>query len=273
MTHKWLTVSVDGHQPTYRGLYIAIISYPVIKGGVSFYIAPQYSWSTQRHIYWESQDLMSAGRSTADASISRTKNGVLGALPKTNSSSLKMVVSKFGISKLQGEKPLFSGGPHLLLVSGSVSIPEFGSNQRCGGPDHPLVGPHPSKLNKRLLRNIYHLKSSLATIISLGSMLKFQGCFFWFRSFRYCFCWIPIFCTSSLGIPMNQQIFRIRCCSKMCSPPGPGGGGRSKLQYLGAFRSNSAPTMPDVSHEKYPGCLGYVRDYTTQLYRDYKKPL
>ena len=22
-----------------------------------------------------------------------------------------------------------------------------------------------------------------------------------------------------------------------------------------------------------PGCLGYIRDYTTQLYRDYNKPL
>ena len=33
-------ISVDGHQPTYRGLFIAIISYPVIKGGVS--LTPQY---------------------------------------------------------------------------------------------------------------------------------------------------------------------------------------------------------------------------------------
>ena len=24
---------------------------------------------------------------------------------------------------------------------------------------------------------------------------------------------------------------------------------------------------------KYPGCLGYIGDYTTQLFRDYNKPL
>ena len=28
----------------------------------------------------------------------------------------------------------------------------------------------------------------------------------------------------------------------------------------------------DVSHEKNPGWLGYIGDYTTQLYRDYNKP-
>ena len=28
-----------------------------------------------------------------------------------------------------------------------------------------------------------------------------------------------------------------------------------------------------MSNEKNPGCLGYVRDYTTQIYRDYSKPL
>ena len=28
-----------------------------------------------------------------------------------------------------------------------------------------------------------------------------------------------------------------------------------------------------VSNEKYPGWLGYIGDYTTQLYRDYNKPL
>ena len=27
-----------------------------------------------------------------------------------------------------------------------------------------------------------------------------------------------------------------------------------------------------VSNEKNPGCLGYVGDYTTQLYWDYNKP-
>ena len=28
-----------------------------------------------------------------------------------------------------------------------------------------------------------------------------------------------------------------------------------------------------LSNEKNPGWLGYTRDYTTQLYRDYNKPL
>ena len=28
-----------------------------------------------------------------------------------------------------------------------------------------------------------------------------------------------------------------------------------------------------LSHEKNPGWLGYIGDYTTQLYRDYNKPL
>ena len=28
-----------------------------------------------------------------------------------------------------------------------------------------------------------------------------------------------------------------------------------------------------VSNEKNPGCLGYIGDYTAQLYGDYNKPL
>ena len=36
--------------------------------------------------------------------------------------------------------------------------------------------------------------------------------------------------------------------------------------YLKIFKTN-------MSHEKNPGWLGYIRDYTTQLYRDYNKPL
>ena len=28
-----------------------------------------------------------------------------------------------------------------------------------------------------------------------------------------------------------------------------------------------------MSHEKNPGWLGYIGDYTTQIYRDYNKPL
>ena len=30
---------------------------------------------------------------------------------------------------------------------------------------------------------------------------------------------------------------------------------------------------PYLSNEKNPGWLGYIGDYTTQLYRDYNKPL
>ena len=29
----------------------------------------------------------------------------------------------------------------------------------------------------------------------------------------------------------------------------------------------------DMNNEKNPGCLGYIGDYTTQLYGDYNKPL
>ena len=33
-------------------------------------------------------------------------------------------------------------------------------------------------------------------------------------------------------------------------------------------------TWPNhLSHEKNPGWLGYIGDYTTQLYRDYNRPL
>ena len=28
-----------------------------------------------------------------------------------------------------------------------------------------------------------------------------------------------------------------------------------------------------ICHEKNPGCLGCIGDYTTQVYRDYNKPL
>ncbi len=31
--------------------------------------------------------------------------------------------------------------------------------------------------------------------------------------------------------------------------------------------------LGQLSNEKYPGCLGYMGDYTTQLYGDYNKPL
>ena len=29
----------------------------------------------------------------------------------------------------------------------------------------------------------------------------------------------------------------------------------------------------NLTNEKTPGCLGYIGDYTTQLYGDYNKPL
>ena len=48
-------------------------------------------------------------------------------------------------------------------------------------------------------------------------------------------------------------------------------------------RSGRAPNYDDaafvsrgdfyMSHEKNPGWLGYIGDYTTQLYRDYNRPL
>ena len=33
------------------------------------------------------------------------------------------------------------------------------------------------------------------------------------------------------------------------------------------------PGLVDMSHEENPGWLGYIGDYTTQLYGDYNKPL
>ena len=33
------------------------------------------------------------------------------------------------------------------------------------------------------------------------------------------------------------------------------------------------PRGNHLSHEKNPGWLGYIGDYTTQLYRDFNKPL
>ena len=37
--------------------------------------------------------------------------------------------------------------------------------------------------------------------------------------------------------------------------------------------SNFFEEISQMSNEKSPGWLGYVGDYTTQLYRDYNKPL
>ena len=40
----------------------------------------------------------------------------------------------------------------------------------------------------------------------------------------------------------------------------------------GAAEGNSPIDSYEVSNEKNPGCLGYIGDYTTQLYGDYSKP-
>ena len=38
-------------------------------------------------------------------------------------------------------------------------------------------------------------------------------------------------------------------------------------------RREGAPVRQLSNEKKSPGCLGYVRDYTTQLCGDYKKPV
>ena len=40
----------------------------------------------------------------------------------------------------------------------------------------------------------------------------------------------------------------------------------------GTFPFGGQTTYVQVSNEKNPGWLGYIGDYTTQLYRDYDKP-
>ena len=45
------------------------------------------------------------------------------------------------------------------------------------------------------------------------------------------------------------------------------------LQHCMDSFSDGNTTGTQVSHEKNPGWLGRIRDYTTQLYRDYHKPL
>ena len=46
----------------------------------------------------------------------------------------------------------------------------------------------------------------------------------------------------------------------------------AQVAQLGILLSN-LPADIYMSHEKNPGWLGYIRDYTTQLYRDYNEPL
>ena len=48
----------------------------------------------------------------------------------------------------------------------------------------------------------------------------------------------------------------------------------SKGSQQGGGGSHQPGNLPQiqVSNEKYPGCLVYIGDYTTQLYRDYNTP-
>jgi len=39
------------------------------------------------------------------------------------------------------------------------------------------------------------------------------------------------------------------------------------------FLKHLAVWIGELSNEKNPGCLGFTRDYTTQLLRDYHRPL
>ena len=45
------------------------------------------------------------------------------------------------------------------------------------------------------------------------------------------------------------------------------------LAILPGIRRELMEGKNELSHEKNPGWLFYIRDYTTQLYRDYNKPL
>ena len=51
--------------------------------------------------------------------------------------------------------------------------------------------------------------------------------------------------------------------------------GAEKAEQDGATERGKSVAVAvfHLSHEKFPGCLGYIGDYTTQLYADYSKPL
>ena len=49
--------------------------------------------------------------------------------------------------------------------------------------------------------------------------------------------------------------------------------GSGWIKGLGRQWVISPQGIPHLSNETNPGWLGYVGDYTTQLYRDYNKPL
>jgi len=51
--------------------------------------------------------------------------------------------------------------------------------------------------------------------------------------------------------------------------------GAEKAEQDGATERGKSVAVAvfHLSHEKFPGCLGYIGDYTTHLYGDYNKPL
>ena len=58
------------------------------------------------------------------------------------------------------------------------------------------------------------------------------------------------------------------------NPSSPGEGTDAEFfTARGRHLIGSLEMISHESHEKNPGWLGYTGDYTTQLYRDYNKPL
>ena len=46
-----------------------------------------------------------------------------------------------------------------------------------------------------------------------------------------------------------------------------------RLKVTFSFSQCSIDSQNPMSNEKNPGWLGYIADYTTQVYRDYNRPL
>ena len=46
----------------------------------------------------------------------------------------------------------------------------------------------------------------------------------------------------------------------------------SEKKVIFGQRMNAVMWQRQMSHDKNPGCLGYIGHYTTQVYRDYNKP-
>ena len=65
------------------------------------------------------------------------------------------------------------------------------------------------------------------------------------------------------------------CDPDLCPgfPPSNKLGGKLACRSVEPNLESSFTKAAHVSNEKKPGWLGYIRDYTTQLYRDYNKPL